>query len=85
MKDKSLPPSLQMGMRSSVNVSSEVLGALMETPALHALLDSFGDALIVMDGEGRVRFLNLAAERINRLSRQQAVGLSDHDFFSAQR
>lgn len=81
MKDKSLPPSLQMGMRSSVNVSSEVLGALMETPALHALLDSFGDALIVMDGEGRVRFLNLAAERINRLSRQQAVGLSDHDFF----
>ena len=81
MKDKNLPPTLQMGMRSSVNVSSEVLGALLETPALHALLDSFGDALIVTDGEGRVRFLNLAAERVNRLSRQHAVGLSESEFF----
>ena len=81
MKDKNLPPTLQMGMRSSVNVSSEVLGALLETPALHALLDSFGEALIVTDGEGRVRFLNLAAERINRLSKQQAVGLSDSEFY----
>lgn len=81
MKDKNLPPTLQMGMRSSVNVSSEVLGALLETPALHALLDSFGDALIVTDGEGRVRFLNLAAERVNRLSRQQAIGLPESEFF----
>ena len=81
MKDKNLPPTLQMGMRSSVNVSSEVLGALLETPALHALLDSFSDALIVTDGEGRVRLLNLAAERVNRLSRQQAIGLSDSEFF----
>ncbi len=81
MKDKNLPPTLQMGMRSSVNVSSDVLGALLEMPALHALLDSFGDALIVTDGEGRVRFLNLAAERVNRLSRQHAVGLSDSEFF----
>jgi transcriptional regulator with PAS, ATPase and Fis domain len=81
MKDQNLPPTLQMGMRSSVNVSSDVLDALLETPALHALLDSFSDALIVTDGEGRVRFLNLAAERINRLSRQQAIGLSDSEFF----
>lgn len=81
MKDKNLPPTLQMGMRSSVNVSSEVLGALLETPALHALLDSFSEALIVTDGEGRVRFLNLAAERINRLSKHQAVGLSDSEFY----
>ncbi|MCP1495414.1 transcriptional regulator with PAS, ATPase and Fis domain [Pseudomonas migulae] len=81
MKDKNLPPTLQMGMRSSVNVSSEVLGALLETPALHALLDSFSDALIVTDGEGRVRFLNLAAERVNRVSRQQASGLSDSEFY----
>ncbi|VVP81896.1 Anaerobic nitric oxide reductase transcription regulator NorR [Pseudomonas fluorescens] len=81
MKDTNLPPTLQMGMRSSVNASSEVLGALLETPALHALLDSFSDALIVTDGEGRVRFLNLAAERVNRLSKQQAVGLSERDFF----
>ncbi|MCK1790553.1 sigma-54 interaction domain-containing protein [Pseudomonas violetae] len=81
MKDSNLPPSLQMGMRSSVNVSSEVLGALLETPALHALLDSFGEALIITDGEGRVRFLNLAAERVNRLSKQQAIGLPDSEFF----
>jgi transcriptional regulator with PAS, ATPase and Fis domain len=81
MNDKNLPPTLQMGMRSSVNVSSEVLGALLETPALHALLDSFSEALIVTDGEGRVRFINLAAERVNRLSKQQAVGLFDSDFF----
>ncbi|MGE8153095.1 sigma-54 interaction domain-containing protein [Pseudomonas vancouverensis] len=81
MKDKNLPPTMQMGMRSSVNVSSEMLAALLETPALHALLDSFGEALIVTDGEGRVRFLNLVAERINRLSRQQAVGLSESEFF----
>jgi transcriptional regulator with PAS, ATPase and Fis domain len=81
MKDSNLPPTLQMGMRSSVNASSEVLGALLQTPALHALLDSFSEALIVTDGEGRVRFLNLAAERVNRLSKQQAVGLSEHDFF----
>lgn len=81
MKDTNLPPTLQMGMRSSVNVSSEVLGALLETPALHALLDSFGEALIVTDGEGQVRFINLAAERVNRLSKQQAVGLSESDFF----
>jgi PAS domain-containing protein len=81
MKDSNLPPTLQMGMRSSVNVSSEVLGALLETPALHALLDSFSEALIVTDGEGRLRFINLAAERVNRLSKQQAVGLSESDFF----
>ena len=81
MKDSNLPPTLQMGMRSSVNVSSEVLGALLETPALHALLDSFSEALIITDGEGRLRFINLAAERVNRLSKQQAVGLSENDFF----
>lgn len=81
MKDSNLPPTLRMGMRSSVNASSEVLGALLETPALHALLDSFSEALIVTDGEGRVRFLNLAAERVNRLSKQQAVGLSESEFF----
>ncbi|MGH8348573.1 MAG: PAS domain-containing protein, partial [Pseudomonas sp.] len=81
MKDKNLPPTMQMGMRSSVNVSSEGLGALLETPALHALLDSFSEALIITDGEGRVRFLNLAAERVNRLSKQQAIGLSDNEFF----
>lgn len=81
MKDTNLPPTLQMGMRSSVNVSTEVLGALLQTPALHALLDSFSEALIVTDGEGRVRFINLAAERVNRLSKQQAVGLSESDFF----
>ncbi|KAB0503849.1 sigma-54 interaction domain-containing protein [Pseudomonas moorei] len=81
MKDSNLPPSLQMGMRSSVNASSEVLGALLETPALHALLDSFSEALIVTDGEGRVRFLNLAAERVNRLSKQQAIGLPETEFF----
>jgi transcriptional regulator with PAS, ATPase and Fis domain len=54
---------------------------LLETPALHALLDSFSEALIITDGEGRVRFLNLAAERVNRLSKQQAIGLSDSEFF----
>ncbi|WP_297846367.1 sigma 54-interacting transcriptional regulator [Pseudomonas sp.] len=81
MKDKNLPPALQMGMRSSVDVSNEVLGALLETPALHALLDSFSEALIVSDGEGRVRFLNFAAERVNQLSKHQAIGLSSSDFF----
>ncbi len=81
MNAKNLPGALQMGMRSSVSVSSEMLGALLETPALHALLDSFGEAIIVCDGEGRVRFINLAAERVNRLSKEQAVGLSDTEFF----
>lgn len=81
MKDKNPPPTLQMGMRSSINISSEALRALLETPALHALLDSFNEALIVTDDEGRVRFLNLAAERINRLSKQQAVGLADNEFY----
>lgn len=41
MKDNNLLPTLQMGMRSSINVSREALRALLETPALHALLDSF--------------------------------------------
>ncbi|WP_166366930.1 sigma-54 interaction domain-containing protein [Pseudomonas akapageensis] len=81
MNDKNLLGALQMGMRSSVNVSSEILGALLETPALHALLDSFSEAIIVCDGEARVRFINLAAERVNRLSREQAVGLSNTEFF----
>lgn len=81
MKDKYLPPTFQIGMRSSVNVSSELLSALLETPAAHALLDSFSEALIVSDSEGRVRFLNLAAERVNRLSKQQATGLSNSEFF----
>lgn len=81
MKDKNLPPTFQMDMRSSVNVSSEVLGALLETPALHTLLDSFSEALIVTDDEAKVRFLNLAAERVNRLSKQQAIGMSSSDFF----
>ncbi|RJG09945.1 AAA family ATPase [Pseudomonas cavernicola] len=81
MKKKELLPSLKMGMRSSVNVSSEILAALLETPALHALLDSFSDAIILCDGESRVRFLNLAAERINRISRQEAIGLADSELF----
>ncbi|WP_375739706.1 sigma-54 interaction domain-containing protein [Pseudomonas boanensis] len=81
MIDKSLLPPLKMGMRSSVNVSSEVLSGLLETPALHALLDSFSEAIILLDGESRVRFLNLAAERVNRLSRQDVVGLPNAEFF----
>ncbi|AOE84510.1 sigma-54 interaction domain-containing protein [Pseudomonas sp. TCU-HL1] len=81
MIDKNLLPSLKMGMRSSVSVSSEVLSALLETPALHALLDSFSEAIILCDGESRVRFLNLAAERVNRLSRQEALGLPNAEFF----
>lgn len=81
MKDRHLLPPLQMGMRSSVSVSSEILAVLLETPALHALLDTFADALVISDGEARVRFINLAAERLNRLSRQQAIGLSDSEFF----
>ena len=81
MIEKTLLPSLKMGMRSSVNVSSDVLCALLETPALHALLDSFSEAIILCDGESRLRFLNLAAERVNRLSRQEAVGLPMVEFF----
>ncbi|MFC5696693.1 sigma-54 interaction domain-containing protein [Pseudomonas sp. GCM10022186] len=81
MIEKNFLPSLKMGMRSSVNVSSEVLSALLETPALHVLLDSFNEAIILCDGDARVRFLNLAAERINRLSRQEAVGLPNAEFF----
>jgi transcriptional regulator with PAS, ATPase and Fis domain len=81
MNDKNLLGALQMGMRSSVNVSSEILAALLETPALHALLDSFSEAIIVCDGDARVRFINLAAERVNRLSKEQAVGLSNSEFF----
>ncbi len=81
MIDKNLLPSLKMGMRSSVSVSSDVLSALLETPALHALLDSFSEAIILCDGESRVRFLNLAAERVNRLSRQEALGLPNAEFF----
>lgn len=81
MNDKNLLGALQMGMRSSVNVSSDILAALLETPALHALLDSFSEAIIVCDGEARVRFINLAAERVNRLSKEQAVGLSNSEFF----
>jgi hypothetical protein len=30
--------------------------------------------MIVTDGESRVRFLNLAAERVNRLSRRRPSG-----------
>ena len=81
MKDRNLLPPLHMGMRSSVSVSSEVLGALLDTPALHALLDSFGEALVICDDESRVRFINLAAERLNRLSRLDAIGLCDGEFF----
>ena len=72
---------MRMGMRSSVNVSAEMLAALLEAPALHALLDGFGEALIVCDGDSRVRFLNLAAERINRVARQDVLGLADSDFY----
>ncbi len=81
MMEEDLLPSLKMGMRSSVNVSSEVLSTLLETPALHALLDSFREAIVVFDGDSQVRFINLAAERINRLSRHEAVGLSSSEFF----
>ena len=81
MIDKSLLPPLKMGMRSSVNVSSEVLSGLLETPALHALLDSFSEAIILLDGDSRVRFLNLAAERVNRLSRQDVIGLPNAELF----
>ncbi|MNO74718.1 Nitrogen fixation protein VnfA [compost metagenome] len=72
---------MRMGMRSSVSTTAEMLAALLESPALHALLDSFSEALIVCDGESRVRFLNLAAERVNRVVRQEMLGLSDADFF----
>ncbi|BDH45296.1 hypothetical protein TUM12370_13400 [Salmonella enterica subsp. enterica serovar Choleraesuis] len=81
MSEKNFLPSMKMGMRSSVTVSQEVLSALLETPALHALLDSFSEAIILCDGESRVRFINLAAERVNRLPRQEAVGLSNAEFF----
>jgi len=81
MIDKNLMASPKMGMRSSVSVSSDVLQALLETPALHALLDSFREAIIICDGASRVRFVNLAAEQVNRLSREEAVGLSNEAFF----
>lgn len=82
MIDKNLLPPLKMGMRSSVNINSETLSAMLETPALHALLDSFSEAIILSDGESRVCFLNLAAERVNRLSREDAAGMSHDEFFN---
>ncbi|MCY1275924.1 Anaerobic nitric oxide reductase transcription regulator NorR [compost metagenome] len=72
---------MRMGMRSSVSTTAEGLAALLESPALHALLDSFSEALIICDGDSRVRFLNLAAERVNRVAREDVLGLSDADFF----
>ncbi|MBJ3814701.1 AAA family ATPase [Shimwellia pseudoproteus] len=81
MSDNHLLPTMKIGMRSAVNISSDMLSALLETPALHALFDSFSEAIILCDGDARIRFLNLAAERINRLSRRQATGLANSEFF----
>ncbi|WP_313466173.1 PAS domain-containing protein, partial [Pseudomonas nitroreducens] len=81
MSEEGFFAPLRMGMRSSVSASGEMLSALLETPALHALLDSFSEALIVCDGDSRVRFINLAAERVNRVTRVDVLGLPDVDFF----
>lgn len=81
MKNKNFIPALKMGMRSPFNVNSEVLSALLHMPALQSLLDSFHEAVILFDNELRVCFLNFAAEQINRLSRVEAVGLRDTEFF----
>ena len=82
MNNERFLPPLSMGMRSSTNITSELLAALIEKPALHALLDSFAEAIIVFDSDARVRFVNLAAERINRVARQDAAGWSEHEFYS---
>lgn len=81
MSDNTFLPTMKIGMRSAVSISSDVLSALLETPALHALFDSFSEAIILCDGDSRIRFMNLAAERINRLSRQEATGLANTEFF----
>jgi transcriptional regulator with PAS, ATPase and Fis domain len=81
MIDKNLMASPKMGMRSSISVSTEGLQALLETPALHTLLDSFREPIIICDGESRVRFVNLAAEQVNRLPREEAIGLTNEEFF----
>jgi hypothetical protein len=81
-----------MGMRSSVSAAAMLAPAGNPGPA--CLLDSFSEALIC-DGESRVRFLNLAAERVNRLSRRRpwacrcrlfpALGAEFDDFQQAVR
>lgn len=81
MKNDQFLPTLKMGMRSPFSVNSEILSALLHMPALQSLLDSFNEALILFDTDMRVSFLNFAAEQINRISRDQAVGLSNIEFF----
>lgn len=76
MMERDSFPSMRVGVRSSVNVTLEMMRALIQQPALHALLDSFRDPVLLCDGENRVRLINLAAEQINRLPREDAVGTS---------
>lgn len=81
MMERGVLPSMQVGMRSSVNVTSDMLSVLLREPALHALMDSFKEPVLLCDGQNRVRMLNLASEQINRLSRDEALGLSLEEFF----
>ena len=75
MKQRDFLPALSMGMRSAVDVHADTLASFIESSSLHALFDSFHDGIIIYDDQGTLRLMNLAAERINRLNRQQMLGL----------
>ena len=75
MRQRDFLPTLSMGMRSAVDLTADTLDTCIESSSLHALFDSFHDGIIIYDAQGTLRLMNLAAERINRLNRQDMVGL----------
>lgn len=81
MNQKLALPGLNMGACPAVGAPSEGLSDILKTPALHALLDSFREAIILCDGNSRIQFINVAAEHTNKISKKVAVGLSNIEFF----
>lgn len=75
MRERDFLPSFSMGMRSAVDLSPDTLESCIASSSLHGLFDSFHDGIVIYDQEGILRLMNLAAERINRLKRQDLLGL----------
>lgn len=80
MRQRDFLPTLSMGMRSALDLNSDTLRACIQSSSVHALFDSFHDGIIIYDSEGVLHLINLAAERINRLSRNEVLGLHYRDF-----
>jgi sigma-54 dependent transcriptional regulator, flagellar regulatory protein len=75
MRQREFLPSMSMGMRSALDLNADHLQNCIESDSVHALFDSFHDGIIIYDPNGTLKLMNLAAEQINRLKRQDLMGL----------